>query len=322
MKIQSKLEFPPCSASAFTFIVLLIFYMLVIPDEYLDNNNGGNFQVLAQASVIPSPSQLKVLMDNSIQTLQSGDINGTITRLKAAVQELSAIPKNNEDYPSVGVVIGLLVTDVITSLDKGDKSEALLYLNLAEQQLGRILLYTSNSSIASPPGTFLTYSNYRYKIRINYQYDWVIDDNSYPTGAGGVVITSFYLPDANVTGLPFFRIGVDNLTKEFSGVHGVTIGQYLSRSLQHKNSIGFPGFKLIKSDTNISTLAGNHAYTITWTYVHPEYGIRKSIEIASIIGNKGYFIDYTVAAARFNNYLPVVQKMINSFGLIKTITLF
>src|SRR5215469_18012802 len=124
MKIQSKL--------ILYFIGLLIFSMLAIPD--IDNNNAGNFQTGAQASATPSPSQLKVLIDNSIQTLQSGDINGTISRLKAAEQELSTIPKNNENYPSVGVVLGLLLTDVITSLDKGDKSEALLYINLAEQQ--------------------------------------------------------------------------------------------------------------------------------------------------------------------------------------------
>ena len=317
MKIQSKFKFQSYSALVLIFMGLLIFSMLAVPDEYIDNNNGGIFQTLAQASATPSPSQLKVLIDNSIQTLQSGDINGTITRLKAAVQELSAIPKNNENYPSVGVVLGLLVTDVITSLDHGDKSEALLYLNLAEQQLGRILLYTSNSSIATPPGTFLTYSNHRYKIRINYRYDWIIDGNSYPTGAGGVVITSFYLPDANVTGFPFFRIGVDNLTKEFSGVPTVSIDEYLNRSLQHKNSTGFPSFKLIKSDINTSVLAGNHAYTIIWTYVHPIYRMRESIEIASIIGNKGYFVDYTVADTKFNNYLPIIQKMINSFDLIK-----
>jgi hypothetical protein len=317
MKIESKFKFSTYSALVFAFIVLLIFSMLIIPDKYIDNNNGSNFRALAQASASPSPGQLKVLIDNSIQTLKSGDINGTITRLKAAEQELGAIPKNNENYPSVQVVLTFLVTDVIKSLGNGDNNEAPIYLNLAEQQLGRILLYMSNSSIGIPPGTFLTYSNHRYKIRINYQYDWIIDGNSYPTGAGGVVITSFYLPDANVTGLPFFRIGVDNLTKEFSGVPSVSIDQFLNRSLQHKNSTGFPGFKLIKSDTNTSILAGNRAYTLIWTYVHPKYGIRKSIEIATIIGNKGYFVDYTVADAKFNNYLPIVEKMINSFGLIK-----
>jgi hypothetical protein len=54
-----------------------------------------------------------------------------------------------------------------------------------------------------------------------------------------------------------------------------------------------------------------------WTYVHPEYRIRKSMEIATIIGNKGYFVEHSVADAKFNNYLPIVQKMTNSFGLIK-----
>jgi len=34
--------------------------------------------------------------------------------------------------------------------------------------------------------------------------------------------------------------------------------------------------------------------------------MRESIEIASIIGNKGYFVDYTVADTKFNNYLPII----------------
>lgn len=135
-----------------------------------------------------------MLIDNSIQTLQSRDINGTITRLNGPEQEIGAIPKNNENYASVQVVLTLLLTDVIKSLDNGDNSDnskALIYLNLAEQELGRILLYTSNSQNI-PPGTLLTYSNYKYKIRINCQYDWIIDGYSYPTGAGGIF---FYLPD-------------------------------------------------------------------------------------------------------------------------------
>jgi hypothetical protein len=54
-----------------------------------------------------------------------------------------------------------------------------------------------------------------------------------------------------------------------------------------------------------------------WTYTHPTYGIRKSIEIATIIGSKGYFVDYTAAVAKFSNYLPIAEKMIESFEIIK-----
>ena len=124
MKIQHNLKFPSCSASAFTFIVLLIFCMLAIPDEYVNNKNGSSFQTLAQASTTLSPGQLKVLIDNSIQTLQSGDVNGTITRLKAAERELAAILQNNENenYGSVQEVFASLLTNVITSLGNGNKS--------------------------------------------------------------------------------------------------------------------------------------------------------------------------------------------------------
>jgi hypothetical protein len=48
---------------------------------------------LAQASADPSPGQLKALIDNSIQMLQSGDINGTVTHLRAAERELGATLK-------------------------------------------------------------------------------------------------------------------------------------------------------------------------------------------------------------------------------------
>jgi hypothetical protein len=48
--------------------------------------------------------------------------------------------------------------------------------------------------------------------------------------------------------------------------------------------------------------------------------LQKSIEIGTIIGGKGYFVDYTAAEGKFQNYLPVVQKMINSFEIINSTT--
>ncbi|MFL6425819.1 MAG: hypothetical protein ACJ71R_19835, partial [Nitrososphaeraceae archaeon] len=117
--------------------------------------------------------------------------------------------------------------------------------------------------------------------------------------------------------LPFFRIGTDDLNKEFSNLQKVSINQYLDRSLAHKNSTGFPGFNLIESDTNNKRLANNLAYTIVWTYTHPTYGMRKSIEIATILGSRGYFLDYTAATANFSKFLPVAEKMIESFQKTK-----
>jgi hypothetical protein len=280
-----------------TATLVLIFW--VMPFEYGIYVQAATATATAQTKTTTitttSPDLAKVIIDNAIQELQSDNISETITHLREYEQELSlALTGNNTDdryFPFQSLSTLLLVKDVIRSLENGDTNKAAVYLNLADQQIGRTLLNipsllppnaTTNITAAAahiPTGTFLTYTNPKYGIKIQYQYNWIVEGNDYPTGAGGIQIASFYLPDV-INGLPFFRIGVDNVTN--------------------------------------SSLAGNRAYTVVWTYTHPTYGIRKSIEIATVIGGgKGYFVDYTAAAAKFSNYLPIVQKMIESFEIIK-----
>ena len=67
----------------------------------------------------------------------------------------------------------------------------------------------------------------------------------------------------------------------------------------------------------LKSVGFNLAYTIVWTYTHPTYGMRKSIEIATILGSRGYFVDYTAATANFSKFLPVAEKMIESFQKTK-----
>ena len=287
----------------------------------------------------------KMLVDNAIQEFQSNNINNTITHLQGAEQELLSsivIVGNNHNNSSASVspsmaqplTILLLVKNVIQSLDSGDYGKGQKYLNLAEQELGRNILGVSSSlnpqtitSISNATfnnsndnySFFSTYTNTKYGIKLQYPYNWVIEADDYATGAAGqagIQIASFYLPDVN-NGLPFFRIGTDDLTKEFPNLQKVSINQYLHRSLAHKNSTGFPGFNLIESDTSNRRLADNLAYTVVWTYVHPTYGMRKSIEIATILGSRGYFVDYTAATTNFSKFLPVAEKMIESFQKTK-----
>jgi hypothetical protein len=325
----SPFQIPLC------FIVPVMVAILFLPSLSVPLDYSIYAQATAESSAaaqttttMTSPDLAKVVIDNAIQELQSGNINETITHLRSYWKELlsPSVTGNNHNhyFPIQSLPTLLLVKDAIQSLENGDSKKAAVYLNLADQQLGRTLLsrLLPNANITDaiaadhvPNGTFLTYTNPRYGIKMQYPHDWIVEGNDYPTGAGGIQIASFYLPDVN-DGLPFFRIGVDNVTKEFPQLPAVSINEYLNRSLDHKNSTGFPGFKLIKYNTN-NSLAGNRAYTVVWTYTHPTYGIRKSIEIATVIGGKGYFVDYTAAAAKFTNYLPIAQKMIGSFEIIK-----
>ena len=285
------------------------------------------------ARTMKIPIVAKMLVDDAIQEFQSNNINSTITHLKGAEEELSSsleIVGNNNN--SAGIHTSMIQP---LTLENGDYGKGQKYINLAEQELGRSILDvlsslnphtiiggTSNATFNNNNKNnnysfFSTYTNTKYGIKLQYRHNWIIEADDYPTGAGGqagIQIASFYLPDIN-NGLPFFRIGTDDLTSEFPNLQKVSINYYLQRSLAHKNSTGFPGFNLIQSDTNNRRLAGNLAYTVVWTYANPSYGMRKSIEIATIIGSRGYFVDYTAATTNFSKYLP--DKMIESFQKTK-----
>jgi hypothetical protein len=306
----------------------------------------------ATTTIVPTEMKLstvaKMLVDKAIQEFQSNNINNAITYLQGAEQELlsslaiAGNNRNNNNSASIStsmaepLTILLLVKNIIQALDNGGYGKGQRYLNLAEQELGTNMLNVSSSLNPQPIRStsnatynnnsndnnyrfFSTYTNTKYGINLQYPHNWVIEADDYATGAAGqagIQIASFYLLDVN-NGLPFFRIGTDDQTKEFPNLQKVSIYQYLSRSLAHKNSTGFPGFNLIESDTNSRRLANSSAYTIVWTYTHPTYGMRKSIEIATILGSRGYFVDYTAATANFSKFLPVAEKMIKSFQKTK-----
>ncbi len=157
---------------------------------------------------------------------------------------------------------------------------------------------------------------------MQYPYYWSIDGNSYPAGKIGTQVVSFFLPSGG-SDLPIVSIGIDNLSKSFRDLP-VHLDEYLRLSLKYKNSTGFPGFKLIQSNVNYnagkngtrSLFGGNNVYKIIWSYNHPTYGMRKSIEFGTIVGgNKGFFIDYTTSGRKFLKYLPTTEKMITSLAI-------
>ncbi len=159
---------------------------------------------------------------------------------------------------------------------------------------------------------------------MQYPYNWIIRINSnysLPSASSYAhpqIIGSFYLPNS-AEGLPFFYTGVNtNLSKEFKQFP-FTLEQYLNKSLQSKkNFLAFPDFKLIgASATNNNTLGGFPAYEIVWTYKHPTYGMRKLVEVGTVVnGNKGYFVDYAASIEKFPKYLPLAQVMKDSFKIL------
>ena len=83
-----------------------------------------------------------------------------------------------------------------------------------------------------------------------------------------------------------------------------------------------PNFQLIES--NITTLAKNPAYKIISTFTNSRPGDDplhspqfQTMTLWTIKGDKMYTISYSHTPSEFSRYLPIIQKMIDSFEITK-----
>jgi hypothetical protein len=149
-----------------------------------------------------------------------------------------------------------------------------------------------------------TYKNTTYGITIKYPHNWSIIDSAGIEGTD-VEIVSFLSPNQNDNAI----VGVHQ-DKPING--NIDTGTYLSSTMSlYKNDLH--DFKVIESNAN-SSLAGNNAYKLIYTYTTGDGFRMKDMEVGTIIGNKVYYIIYDGKESLFDNYLPIVQNMIDSLS--------
>jgi hypothetical protein len=67
--------------------------------------------------------------------------------------------------------------------------------------------------------------------------------------------------------------------------------------------------------------AGFPTYEIVWTYKQQTYGIRKLMELGTIVHGR-YLVDFAASIQTFSKYLPIAQSMDDSFKISITNTAF
>lgn len=101
----------------------------------------GSFYSARQAtaqnatSVIPlsSMDEIKILVNDAIQSLKSGDADAVLIHLNLVKQQLSSSTAGHK--PPIAQSIGVLVNDTIHSLQNGDTNTTLVHLNLIQQRI-------------------------------------------------------------------------------------------------------------------------------------------------------------------------------------------
>ena len=155
---------------------------------------------------------------------------------------------------------------------------------------------------------FLPYENNKYAIRIQYPSDWEKLEFS-QRGSTLDIVVIFRSPPENSsdTKLENLLIQVGNLPFE-----NIPLDQVVSASINNlKQSL--IDFELV--ELNATTLSGNNpAHKAVYTNREGE-DKHKTMQILSIKEDKAYLLTYSAEERKYSDYLPTIEKMIDSFEI-------
>ena len=156
--------------------------------------------------------------------------------------------------------------------------------------------------------TFKVYENPTFAIRMQYPSDWEkVEPGQISYESSFNIIVGFVSPKESVSDTsppPALSIGIQNLS--FS--QNITLDQY---SAAHINFIRQQASVL---ESNTTTLKGNNNFPAhKIVYINNEG--QKIMQVWTIKGDKAYHITYAANETRYNDYLPLAQKIIDSFEI-------
>jgi len=166
-----------------------------------------------------------------------------------------------------------------------------------------------NSNIGSST-LLIPYQNPAYGISMQYPFDWSKEDGG-QTKAGNLSAfnVAFYSPPPLRSA--FLKVIELNSTQPLNA----TVPQLLTEAIKRDINIT-RGFQIIQASTN-SSLAGKSAYILVSTGEIIKNIRYQTMEVGALSGNSKYTIIYEALTSNYLTYLPTVQKMIDSFKLLK-----
>jgi hypothetical protein len=179
------------------------------------------------------------------------------------------------------------------------------YVQPSEAMFAQTAEHTNNSSNST---NYLTYENPIFGIKMLYPTDWVkLENTSSPSKNSTLIDLVTFGPESNTSSaIPGkLVVKVDNI----SDIKPKTVSEYSNQIIGDLRR----DFKVAQSTT---TLAGLPAYEFVYTGAEENVDL-KAMLVLTIKGDRAYIMSYTAEPEIFQSYLPKVQKMIDSFEILK-----
>jgi hypothetical protein len=161
-------------------------------------------------------------------------------------------------------------------------------------------------------GEWSLYQNGTYGVSMLYPSNWT-QQNS--TGGGDdrfIYLSEFLSPKEADVYFAYVTIAIDS-NPQTTNMQG-----YRDRSIDiYRQDPNFEDFQLLSSTIGNFTLAGIPAYSFEIAYTDLEFGPQNVLEVGRLLDNRVYYIQYFADPPIYQKYLPVVERMIESFQVMQ-----
>lgn len=173
-----------------------------------------------------------------------------------------------------------------------------------------VIFGSSFYSYGQQPVSYNQYNNDTYGIEIQYPSDWKVDTKNYNENSTRYTTIVAFFSQLNNYKDPFQDF-VEIIHDKVP--YKANLAGYLDEAINSYKDL--KNFHLVSSTTEFS-LGGLPAYKLTYTYkddsVFPPLDEKVNV-VGTLVGNDAFFIRYYAQKNSYPNYLPIFNKMIESF---------
>jgi hypothetical protein len=291
------------------------------PSNIVGNRKAES--VIIDIMSLPSPS-ITLDLYSRAKIFRTRKLFSAFKLIELTSTTLAGLPAQKMVYTHSSI---FKVTQIWTV--KGNKAYAIVYANIAkEPHLPPVVQKMIDSfEIVSEPQTanlntqtvteMIAYENPRFGLRIKYPPDWIVDErNSIPSDNQkySEIVGFLSAKEANSDLLGELEERLVIEAKVISSPN-VSLEDYASDHINHLMKT-FKSVKFTLIESTAITLPENIlAQKIVYKIGAHNGGTIKTMEVLTIKDNRAFIIRFGAESSKYNDYLSIAQKMMDSFQI-------
>jgi hypothetical protein len=161
-------------------------------------------------------------------------------------------------------------------------------------------------------GEWSLYQNVTYGVSMLYPSNWTQQNSTEAENNRFIEVSEFFSPKEAEGYFADVTIALDGMPQSTS------IEGYRSQSIDiYRRDPNFEDLQVLSSSMGNFTLAGMPAYSFEIAYTDLEFGPQNMLEVGRIFDNRVYYIQYYADTPIYQKYLPIAERMIESFQIMQ-----